>query len=109
MHDGIKPIRKQQTKSKITGPIKLTAEKAIVNKLKPPELSIIVPNQHKIPININKNAILLNYSNFCITTGINAQILTIVKGKKVPSTTTYPSHYCHISKCKIKPSIKLYY
>jgi hypothetical protein len=109
MHDSIKPISKQQTKPKITRPIKLTAEKAIASKLKPPESSIIVPNQHKISININKNAILSNYSNFCITKGINAQVLTIVKGKKVPSKTTYLLHYCLISKCKMKPSNNLYY
>jgi hypothetical protein len=101
MDDRIKPISKQQTKSKITGPIKLTAEKTTASKLKPPELTIIVPNQHKISININKNAILSYYSDFCITKGINTQVWTIIKGKKVPSTTNYPLHYCLISKCKI--------
>ncbi len=110
MHDSIKTISKQQTKSKITGPIELTAEKTNASKLKPPELSIIVPNQHKISIDINKNTILSNYSNFCITKGINAQVSTILKGKKVPSsTTTYPLHYPLISECKMRPSNNLYY
>ncbi len=107
MHDSIKPISKQQTKSKITGPIKLTADKTSTSELKAPESSIIVPNQHKISININKNAVLSNYSDFCIPKGINAQVLTIFKGKKVPSTTTYPLHYCLITKCKMKPSNNL--
>ncbi len=79
-----------------------------MSELKLLALSIIVPNQSKISIDIAKNAILLDYQDSCIAKGINSQVSTLIKGK-IPSNTTYPLHYRLISKCKMKPSNNLYY
>ena len=109
LHDKIKPISRKNSKSKTaSNTSKLNSSKPIVKEIKNLETFASVPNQPKVSSGIDKNAILTNYQNFCIAQGIHDQATTIVNGK-TSQPTTYPSHYCLISDCKMKSSSKLYH
>ncbi len=74
----------------------------------PPTLKTVAltANQPKVSVGINKNSILSNYEESCISKGITNQVSTIIKGENLP---TYPSHHHLIANCKMKPSLDLYY
>jgi hypothetical protein len=67
-----------------------------------------VSNQEKVSVGIDKNSILSEYQNSCITKGFTNQATTIAKGEIQP-TPSYPLHHRLIADCKMKPSSSLYY
>ncbi len=77
-------------------------------KMNPPTFKAVAvtANQPKVSVGIDKNLILLNYEESCISKGITTQVSTISKGENLP---TYPLHYHLIVNCKMKPSSDLYY
>jgi hypothetical protein len=84
------------------------SSKPTVQEIKHLKSLASVPNQPKVSAGINKNATLTIYQDFCIAKGIQDQVITTIKGK-TSQLMTYPSHYCLISDCKMKPSLNLYY
>jgi hypothetical protein len=84
------------------------SSKPTVQEIKHLESLASVPNQPKVSAGIDKNATLANYQDSCIAKEIQDQVITAVKGK-TSQPMRYPSHYCLISNCKMKPSSNLYY
>ena len=76
--------------------------------MKSPESLTSALNPVKVSVGIDKNVILSDYQDFCITRGFENQVTTITKGE-TSSNPPYPLHYCLISDCKMKPSSSLYY
>jgi hypothetical protein len=104
------------------GRIKLTSKPSKIKHLSPPskkskrsledeDTSAILPTEHlsKISFGINKNSILSKYQASCIEKGIHSKVSTVVKDETSSSSPPYPSHYCLISECRMKPSQNLQY
>jgi hypothetical protein len=115
-HNRIKPTSKPSKSKNISGSLSSASGKSSNNKKNTSKNGIMIPptlktvaltaNQPKVSVGINKNSILSNYEESCISKGITNQVSTIIKGENLP---TYPSHHHLIANCKMKPSLDLYY
>jgi hypothetical protein len=110
LHDRIKPVSsKINSKSNKLGPVKLISVNASMNEYAQTLESLPkTANYQTLSVGINKNSILLEYQESCITKGFANQYLTTTKDE-ASQNTSYPSHHCLIADCKMKPSLNLYY
>jgi hypothetical protein len=115
-HNRIKPTSKLSKSKSVLGPLNSCIRKSSNNKKNTSKNKItntptfeavaLTANQPKVSVGIDKNLILSNYEESCISKGITNQVLTMIKGENLP---TYPSHHHLIANCKMKPSSDLYY
>jgi hypothetical protein len=115
-HNRIKPTSKLSKSKNVLGPLSSPSRKSSNNKRNTSknektnpltfEAVTLTANQPKVSVGINKNLILSNYEESCISKGITTQVSIISKGENLP---TYPSHYHLIANCNMKPSSDLYY
>jgi hypothetical protein len=106
LHDRIKPTSKP---SKIRKPNPANNDQLL--DLEKKDVTFDLPVEHsssKLSVGIDKNSILSEYQASCIVKGILSDVSTVLKGE-TPSSPQYPSHYCLISKCRMKPSRNLQY
>ena len=87
---------------------KSTASKTSAQELGALELLARTEHNRKVFIRIDKNTNLLNYQEFCTLKGFQDNATTVIKGE-TSSINQYPSLYCLIANCKMKPSSSLYY
>ncbi len=106
LHGRIKPTSKP-IKIKHLSPPSKESKQSLEDK----DISAILPTEHssKISFGIDKNSIISEYQASCIEKGIHSEVSTDVKGETSSSPPPYPSHYCFISECRMKPSRNLQY
>ncbi len=106
LHSRIKPTSKPSKIKHLSPPSKKSKR-----SLEDEDTSAILPTEHlsKISFGINKNSILSEFQASCIEKGIHSEVSTVVKGETSSSPPPYPSHYCLISECRMKPSWNLQY
>ena len=89
--------------------MKLTASKTSVKEFGQALESLAkTTDDQQVSAGINKNIILLNYQESFISKGFQDQVTNTIKGEN-QKIIPYPSHYCLIADCKMKPSSNLYY
>ncbi len=109
LHDRIKPVSSKSTsKSNNLDPTKVTEIEARVKDCASLESLTKTADHQKLSVGINKNSILLQYEESCITQGFANQVTTAIQSK-MPPTISYPLHHRPIADCKMKPSTSLYY